>query len=74
LEGYKLEGQTTRGLISYEVKLSPSDIAVYHVIRDEKEGYTKVEKLELDERGLKEGIPSFINVEREILEKFISKE
>jgi predicted ATPase len=74
LEGYKLEGQTTRGLRSYEVKLLPSDIAVYHVIRDEKEGYTKVEKLELDERGLKEGIPSFINVEREILEKFISKE
>jgi len=74
LEGYRLEGQTTRGLRSYEVKLLPSDIAVYHVIRDEKEGYTKAEKLELDERGLKEGIPSFINVEREILEKFISKE
>jgi predicted ATPase len=74
LEGYKLEGQTSRGLKSYEVKLLPSDIAVYHVIRDEKEGYTKAERLELDERGLKEGIPSFINVEREILEKFISKE
>jgi len=74
LEGYKLEGQTTRGYMSYEVKLSPSDIAVYHVTRDEKEGYTKVEKLELDERGLKEGIPSFVNVERDILEKFISKE
>jgi predicted ATP-dependent endonuclease of OLD family len=74
LEGYKLEGQTTRGYMSYEVKLSPSDIAVYHVTRDGKEGYTKVEKLELDERGLKEGISSFINVEREILEKFIIKE
>jgi predicted ATP-dependent endonuclease of OLD family len=74
LEGYKIEGQTTRGYMSYEVKLSPSDIAVYHVTRDEKEGYTKVEKLELDERGLKEGISSFINVEREILEKFIIKE
>jgi AAA15 family ATPase/GTPase len=74
LEGYKLEGQTTRGYMSYEVKLSPSDIVIYHVARDEKEGYTKVEKLELDERGLKEGISSFINVEREILEKFISKE
>jgi len=74
LEGYRLEGQTTRGLKSYDIKLSPSDIAVYHVTRDEKEGYTKVERLELDERGLKEGIPSFIEEERKILERFISRE
>jgi len=39
-----------------------------------KKGYTEVEKLEIDENGLKEGIPSFINVEREILERFIDKE
>jgi len=47
---------------------------VYHVYRDEKEGSTKIEKLALDEGGLKEGIPSFIDVEREIFEKFISRE
>lgn len=71
LEGYKLEGQTTRGWRSYEVKLSPKDIIVYHVTRDEKEGYTRVEKLGLDERGLKEGIPSFVDVERDILGRLI---
>jgi predicted ATPase len=72
LEGYRLEGQTTEGWRSYEVKLSVSDIAVYHVTRDEKEGCTKVERLELDESGLKEGIPSFVEVERAILERYIS--
>jgi len=74
LEGFPIEGQTTRGFRSYEVKLSPNDVMVYHVYRDEKEGSTKIEKLALDEGGLKEGIPSFIDVEREIFEKFISRE
>jgi predicted ATPase len=74
LEGFPLEGQTTRGQRKYEVKLSPNDIIVYHVYRDEREGCTRVEKLALDEGGLKEGIPSFIDVEREIFEKFISRE
>jgi ABC-type cobalamin/Fe3+-siderophores transport system ATPase subunit len=72
LEGYRLEGQTTEGWRSYEVKLSASDVAVYHVTRDEREGCTKVERLELDEAGLKEGVPSFVEVERAILEKYIS--
>jgi hypothetical protein len=74
LEGYKLEGQTTRGWRSYNVKLSASDVIVYEVTRDEKDGCTKVEKLELDEVGLKEGIPSLIKVEKEILGKFINRE
>jgi predicted ATPase len=60
LEDYRLEGQTSRGRRSYDIKLSPSDIEVYHVTRNEKEGYTRVERLELNEKGLKEGIPSFI--------------
>ena len=74
LEGYKLEGQTTRGWRSYNVKLSTNDVIVYEVTRDEKDGCTKVEKLELDEVGLKGGIPSFIKVEKEILGKFINRE
>jgi predicted ATP-dependent endonuclease of OLD family len=74
LEGYKLEGQTTRGWRSYNVKLSTSDVIVYEVTRDERDECTKVKKLELDEVGLKEGIPSFIKVEKEILGKFINRE
>lgn len=73
LEGYRLEGQTTRGWGSYEVKLSTSDIIVYEVTRDEKDGCTKVERLELDEKGLKKGVPSFVNVERQILKRIIGE-
>lgn len=72
-EGFKLEGQTTRGKKKYEIKLSVDDVAVYHVTRDKK-GFTKIDKLEIDENGLKEGIPSFIEVEKEILGRFISRE
>jgi predicted ATPase len=55
---------------SISIRLEPTDIAVYHVVRD-KEGHTRVERLEIDERGLKSGIPSFIDVEREILGRFL---
>jgi len=72
-EGFLLEGRTAEGLRSYRVKLSTKDVIVYHVTRDE-EGSTKVERLELDEEGLKEGIPSFVEVEKEILGRFISGE
>ena len=73
LKGYTLAGQTTRGRKKYKIKLSVNDVAVYHVKRGRK-GYTNIEKLEVDENGLKEGIPSFIKVEKEILERFISRE
>ena len=73
LRGYELRGQTTRGMRKYKIKLSVDDMAVYHVKRDKK-GYTKAERLEIDENGLREGIPSFIEVEREILGRFISRE
>jgi Uncharacterized conserved protein len=72
-EGYALKGWTPTGEREYRVKLSPRDVAVYHVTRDE-EGWTRVERLEVDEKGLKKGIPSFIDVEREILRSFISEE
>ena len=72
-EGFLLEGMTRKGWRSYRVKLSTKDVIVYHVTRDE-EGSTKVERLELDEEGLKEGIPSFVEVEKEILGRFISGE
>jgi len=72
-KGFMLQGQTTRGRKRYKIRLSVDDVIVYHVMRNKK-GYTEVEKLEIDENGLKEGIPSFINVEREILERFIDKE
>jgi len=70
-EGFPLKGLTTRGERVYQVKLSAKDVIVYHVTRDEKEGVTKVERLELDEEGLKEGIPSFIEEERKILERIL---
>jgi len=73
LKGYSLSGQTTRGRKRYRIQLSTDDILVYHVERDRR-GYANLEKLEVDENGLKEGIPSFINVEREILGRFMGKE
>ncbi|MDH5734078.1 MAG: ATP-binding protein [Candidatus Bathyarchaeota archaeon] len=73
LKGYNLSGQTTRGRKKYRIQLSTDDVLVYHVMRDRR-GYTNLEKLEIDENGLKEGIPSFINVEREILGRYMSKE
>lgn len=73
LKGYNLSGQTTRGLKRYKIQLSTDDVLVYHVTRDRR-GYTNLEKLEIEENGLKEGIPSFIDVEREILGRFMSKE
>jgi hypothetical protein len=73
LEGYKLEGQTTRGWRSYEIKVSVNNIAMYHVERG-KDGYTKVKRIKLDRKGLKEGIPSFIEVENDILKGFMAKE
>jgi hypothetical protein len=73
-EGFLLEGRTTRGEKAYQVKLLPKDVIVYHVTRDEKEGVTRVEKLELDEGGLKEGIPSFTKVEREILGRIMGEQ
>jgi wobble nucleotide-excising tRNase len=73
-EGFLLKGQTTRGERVYQVKLSAKDVIVYHVTRDEKEGVTKVERLELDEEGLKEGIPSFIEEERKILGRILGRQ
>jgi predicted ATPase len=75
-EGYTVKAYTLerRGEQAREksirVKLEPADVAVYHVVRDE-EGHTRAERLEVDEKGLKSGIPSFIDVEREILGRFL---
>lgn len=73
LEGYKIEAKTIRGPKSYEVKLSQNDIKVYHVNRN-NEGDVQVRELKLSEKGLEEAIPSFIEVEREIFERFIKSE
>lgn len=69
----KIAGQTTIGEKERLIKLNVEDVKVYHVSRSQK-GYTNVHKLELDEDGLKEGIPSFIEVELELLSKFIKEE
>jgi len=71
-KGYVLEGQTTGGQQKYTIKISPKEVAVYHVSRI-AEGPSKIDKLEIDENGLKEGIPSFIEVERQILSRFIKQ-
>jgi len=66
VQGYKLRGQTLRGEEEREFKMDISDIAVYHVTREK--GATEVEQLELSEKGfVKGGIPSFVDVERELL-------
>ncbi len=68
VKGTEVEGLTLRGEEERKLKLDPGDIAVYHVIRD-KNGYTTTEKLELSENGfIKGGVPSFIDVERKLLE------
>lgn len=72
-EGIKLKGQTTRGEKEFKIKLNVEDVAIYHVTRD-KEGYTKAEKLEIDENGLKEAIPSFAEVEINLLSRFMKEE
>lgn len=72
-KGYTLKGQTTGGRKEYKIKLDVEDVKIYHVKRNSK-GYTSVEELEIDEDGLKEGIPSFTDVERELLDRFISPE
>lgn len=69
-DGYTLEGETTGGYRRYEVKLRPEDVAIYHVTRG-PDGYTQVERLKLDEDGLREGIPSFIEVEKRILSRYL---
>jgi len=73
LGGFQLQGRTTRGRRRYRIKLSVDDVAVYHVYRNKK-GYTSLERLTVDEDGLKEGIPSFVDVEKEILERYMSRE
>ena len=72
-KGYELKGLTTREEKNYTVKLSTNDVFIYHIERNEK-GFTVAKKLEIDENGLKEGIPSFIKVEKEILGRIISLE
>jgi len=66
----KIEGQTTIGRKERVIKLNVNDVMVYHVDRSSK-GYTVVHRLELDENGLKEGIPSFTKVEIDLLSRFI---
>jgi predicted ATPase len=69
LQGYTIEGRVLDVDVRREVKLSPDDIAVYHVTRD-RHG-TRVERLEVDDYGLVSGIPSFVEVEREILKRLL---
>jgi len=69
-DGYILKGETKGGYKEYMVRLKPKDIAIYHVTRG-SDGYTQIKRLEIDENGLKEGIPSFIEVEKTILGRYL---
>lgn len=73
LEGVVLRRQTAEGKKTFRIQLNVDDVAVYHIHRDKK-GLTKAQQLELDKDGLKEGIPSFIEVERKILGRYIGRE
>jgi energy-coupling factor transporter ATP-binding protein EcfA2 len=73
LQGTRLRGQTNEGKKSFPFQLKVKDVAVYQVQRG-RDGLTKAEKLEVDKEGLKEGVPSFIEVEREILGRYLSGE
>jgi hypothetical protein len=59
--------------MSIRVKLEPGDVVVYYVFRD-GEGNAGVERLKVDERGLKSCMPLFIEVERKMLEKLLYME
>jgi len=72
-DGIELEGQTTRGRKKIKIKLNVKDVAIYHVERNKK-GYTTASRLEIDENGLKEAIPSFADVEIKLLSRFIKRE
>ena len=71
IEGCEIKGYTRVGEKEYKIKLDPDDIAIYHVTREKK--YTEVERLDVDEKGLKGGIPSFIDVERVLLDKMFEE-
>jgi ABC-type transport system involved in cytochrome c biogenesis ATPase subunit len=73
LEGVQLGRQTKKKKKSFHIQLKVDDVAVYHVDRD-RNGLTRARILELDKEGLKEGIPSFIEVERKILGRYIGRE
>ncbi|MCD6340903.1 MAG: AAA family ATPase, partial [Desulfurococcales archaeon] len=54
-------------------RLSTDEVAVYHVVRDEK-GYTKVEPLKLTKEGYIEGgIPSFVDVETKLYKRMLTR-
>lgn len=72
-EGIKLKGQTTRGGSEIKFKLDVKDVMIYQIVRG-KNGSTEVKLLELDKNGLIEAIPSFADVERELLERFMKTE
>ncbi|MCZ7402625.1 MAG: ATP-binding protein [Candidatus Methanoperedens sp.] len=72
-EGIKLVGQTTRGSSAIKFKLDVKDVMIYQVVRG-KDGGTEVKLLELNKNGLKEAIPSFADVERGLLERFMKTE
>ncbi|MCL0064888.1 ATP-binding protein [Dehalococcoidia bacterium] len=66
VQGYKLRGQTLKGEEEREFKMDIGDIAVYHITREK--GFTEAERLELSTKGfVKDGIPSFVDVERKLL-------
>jgi ABC-type cobalamin/Fe3+-siderophores transport system ATPase subunit len=66
VQGKVMKGWTSRGEIEKDVKLDRNNIIVYHVTRDKK-GCTTVERLKLSDEGLIEGgVPSFVDVEREL--------
>lgn len=69
-EGVKLKGQTSRGSNEINVKLGVKDVMIYQIVRG-KNGSTEKKLLELDKNGLKEAIPSFVDVERKLLERFM---
>lgn len=54
-------------------RLSPDDIALYHVVRNE-EGFTEAHRVKLTEEGYPEGgIPSFLKVEAKLYDRLMSR-
>ena len=68
IKGCRVRGETFKGPEEREIKLSPDDVAIYEVKRDEKTGWTKAERLRISPKyGVVEGgIPSFVEVEKEL--------
>ena len=73
IHGEVVDGWTSKGKIKRKINLNKEDVAVYHVTRG-RDGCTEVGRLKLTDEGLIDGgVPSFIDVERELYSRLFKR-